>query len=101
MNWLSFTWNWFWFVFSPRLWDGIRIAADAEIPPILDIIIVILVFFVVAIVWFLMLFVFVIIWIALAPGTTIIWIIAFFLDLIFNFGWTINYIKILHINLII
>ena len=96
-SWLIGSWDWFWNIFSVRIWSGLDVISKAGLPPVLDILIIITVFIVIIIIWFLFLFIFSILWLVLTIGTTIIWIVAFVINLIFDFGWT-NYVNLIEVQ---
>jgi hypothetical protein len=87
-SWLIGSWDWFWQVITPSIFNGINVIVNADIPPILDIIIIIIISIILIVVWIILLIIFGIIWIVLSLVTTIIWLLAFLVDLIFGFGWT-------------
>ena len=96
-SWLIGSWDWFWNIFSVRIWSGLDVISKAGIPPVLDILILITVFIVIIIIWFLFLLIFSILWLVLTIGTTIIWIVGFVINLIFDFGWT-NYVNLIEVQ---
>jgi hypothetical protein len=86
-NWLIETWSWYWGPFTSIIVAGTDSILNAEIPPVLDIIVILIVVVALWALWVVVGIFFVFLWAILSIFPAVLWIIAFILNAFFNFGW--------------
>jgi hypothetical protein len=86
-TWLIATWIWFWGPFTRYIVSLFGSIFSANLPPIINIVVISFAFIILLYVWLSMLGIFLTLWALLLIGSTILWLIAFLLNQIFGFGW--------------